>query len=389
MRQYRYSIYSAAPGAVLAIIIALALSSCGGDSLEATVEGMRDAACRGDVEGFMSHVDKDAVLRNERRQEIRAAKESEVSKSDQNLPDGILGEIVLFIFEKMYVYDYYPLMSEETRKILKDTSRTLGGYFWEDIESEIKEGKDSPYCSFTVAKANHWSGNVTIRFGDTSKEAIWGFENNFGKWKLARLPYSYEGVEAVSDPGPLPTPSSDSDAMASAETAQPEAAGESVAEFFRHYDGYDFRKTRWGMTPNEVMKSEDSTIMTNFTINHDGTPNEDGSITYVTNIDSYGVKISYSFKMNKLAVVYVDLNKDSSSREEHAENYNDIRETIIKTYGQPIGEEITPDDKSRFKMFSYWKTNRTVIDLSLSDVGDKEFLFIVTYGDREYLDRKK
>ena len=159
----------------------------------------------------------------------------------------------------------------------------------------------------------------------------------------------------------------------------------SVADIFRHVDGYDFRKTRWGMSPEEVIKSEDFTIMTNFTVNHDGTPNENGSIIYVANIDDYGINITYSFKMNKLVLVLVKLDKEPSSQKEHVKNFDNIQETITNTYKQPEGE-IAIDDKDRFMMFSHWKTNRTDIGLSFSDAGDKEFLFTVSYSDVKNVD---
>ena len=139
------------------------------------------------------------------------------------------------------------------------------------------------------------------------------------------------------------------------------------------------------MSPEEVLKSEDFTIRTNFTVNHDGTPNENGPIIYVTNIDGYGVNITYSFKMNKLVLVLVKLDKEPSSRNEHVQNFDNIRESITNTYKQPEGE-IAIDDKDRFMMFSHWKKNRTDIGLSFSDAGDEEFLFTVTYSDAKNLD---
>ena len=320
---------------ILILAAALALA-CGGDSLEATVEQMREAACRGDVEGFMSHVDMKTVMQNERKQEIRAAKKSEGYKSDTDLPDGILGEIVLFIFEKMYVYDYYPLINEETRKIFKDASRTLGGYFWRDIESEIKKGKDSSYCSFTIIKAGRWSGDVTIRFRDTGKEAVWGFENDFGKWKLARLPYSYEGIETDSvaaspTAGPGDDISSESSVDALASSRHGETAGGDDANSF----AYDFRKTRWGMSLSEVKSSENADYIGAGIIEIGDDEKYDTSLVYEDKIGGLDVTILYIFTNEKLSQAIYQFKSRYSDPDTYLVNFNKMVEAYKKKYGAP------------------------------------------------------
>lgn len=319
-------------GAITGILIlsACGLSSCWGGSPEATVEKMRDAACRGDVEGFMSHVDMETVMQNERKHEIRAVKRSEGYKSDQSMPDGILGEIVFFIFETMYVYDYYPFMGEETRKIFKDTSRKLGGYFREDIESDIKEGKNSPFCSFTIIKADRWSGDVTIRYRGTNEEEVWGFENDFGTWKLARLPYSYEGIEAVSDTSTAPS----GEAGTTTETAQPETTGESVADIFRHVDGYNFRKTRWGMSLSEVKSSENADYIGAGTVGI-GDETYDTSLVYEDKIGGLDVTILYIFTNEKLSQAIYQFKSRYSDPNTYLVNFNKMVEAYKNKYGAP------------------------------------------------------
>jgi len=322
MRNNRHLIHRTVPGAVLAIIMALALSSCGGGSPEAALEQMREAACRGDVDAFMSHVDTGAVIRNERRQKIGATKKSGRYKSDTDIPDGIPGEIVLFIFEKMYVYDYYPFISEETRKIFKDTNRRLDDLFWKDIESDIEEGKDSPYCNFTILKADRWSGDVTIRFMDSGEEATWGFENDFGNWKLARLPYSYGNLETTSDAGAPPL---DGDAT----PGDTSAGGDDT-------DGpaYDFRKTRWGMSLSEVKSSEDADYVGAGTVGI-GDEEYDTSLVYEDKIGGLDVTILYIFTNEKLSQAIYQFKSRYSDPDTYLVNFNKMVEAYKNKYGAP------------------------------------------------------
>ena len=170
--------------------------------------------------------------------------------------------------------------------------------------------------------------------------------------------------------------------------ALPEPGGESVADIFRHVDGYDFRKTRWGMTPAEVIKSEDLIIRKNFTVNIDGTPYENGNIEYVANTNAYSISITYNFEKNILVMVNVRLNKDLAPKKEHMENLVNIRRAIIGAYGQPRGEYTNGSDTDGFLMSSQWQTDRAYIFLTLYESGRNEYLFSVDYTENSYFDRQ-
>lgn len=111
--------------------------------------------------------------------------------------------------------------------------------------------------------------------------------------------------------------------------------GGSVAEFFKHYDGYDFRKTSWGMTPDEVVKSEGADFRYNLTLNPDGSPSENGFIEYAADVNGYRIITTYNFHANKLAMANVRLENDRASKKEHMENLLGIRKEIAAAYGPP------------------------------------------------------
>lgn len=164
-------------------------------------------------------------------------------------------------------------------------------------------------------------------------------------------------------------------------------AGKSVADIFRHEGGYDFRKTRWGMTPDEVVKSEGADFRHNFTTGPDGSPNENGFIEYAADINGCGVTTSYNFHTNKLVMVTVRLEDENASKKGQMENLLAIRREIVAGNGQPSLDS-TSGAAGGALMSSQWRTDRSYIFLTLLETNDNKYAFTVLYAEKNNFDRQ-
>lgn len=163
--------------------------------------------------------------------------------------------------------------------------------------------------------------------------------------------------------------------------------GGSVPEFFKHYDGYDFRKTRWGMTPDEVVKSEGADFRYNITFNPDGSPNENGFIESAANINGYDVTTTYNFHTNKLVMVNVRLENQRASKKVHMDNLLGIRKEIAAACGPPSLDSTTDAMGNGALMSSQWRTTKVYIFLTLLETKDK-YAFTVLYTEKNNFDRQ-
>lgn len=170
--------------------------------------------------------------------------------------------------------------------------------------------------------------------------------------------------------------------------AQPETDGESVAEFFRHYDDYDFRKTSWGMTPDEVVKSEGTDFRYNLTLDPDGSPSENGFIEYAADVNGYRIITTYNFSANKLVMANVRLENDQASKKEQMENLLGIRKEIVAACGPPSLDSTSGAPGDGALMSSQWRTVKVYIFLTLFETSDNKYAFTVLYAEKNNFDRQ-
>ncbi len=158
---------------------------------------------------------------------------------------------------------------------------------------------------------------------------------------------------------------------------------------------YDFRKTRWGMTSEEVKASE-----------YEAETGEDNTyLKYEDTIAYMGmVNIRYDFLDGKLVQgtykPYMRYTHDS----QYTKVYKLIRAKLVKKYGSPIYENIpenfeggdfnfTDDVKEGLLViYSEWETEATIIQLYLKATTPTfGFKFSLKYNEKEYgqIERKK
>jgi len=165
------------------------------------------------------------------------------------------------------------------------------------------------------------------------------------------------------------------------------ATGGSVAEFFKHYSGYDFRKIHWGMTPDEVVKSEGSDFRYNLTLDPDGSPSENGFIEYAAAVNGYRIFATYNFRANKLVMVTIRLENERASKKEQMENLMTVRREIIAAYGPPSLDSTSGTPGAGALMSSQWRTPKVYIFLTLLETNG-EYSFTVLYAEKNNFDRQ-
>jgi hypothetical protein len=92
-----------------------------------------------------------------------------------------------------------------------------------------------------------------------------------------------------------------------------------------HAAEYDFRKTRWGMTKQEVIKSEKSKAASD----------EPDSLIYATKILGLDAVLLYEFINDKLMGSGYIITEKYSNENKYIEEYNDIVAALKKKYGKP------------------------------------------------------
>ena len=140
-------------------------------------------------------------------------------------------------------------------------------------------------------------------------------------------------------------------------------------------DNYDFRKTRWGMSQKEVIKSEN---IKPECINCTG----DGSefLGYRVTVLNKAVLLGYTFVHGKLVMASYALNEKHTNKNDYIEDYKDFKEALIKKYGRPKIDNVdwrndlykdSPSDwglavsLGQLEYISYWETDSKTIKASL------------------------
>ena len=248
MRNSSQLIYRTASCAMLVIIMALALSSCSGGSPEETFELMRQEACKGDVEGFFSYVDTDAVARDYNWQVAdRLIQENE----DLNL----ITKLTLYTNALLNIYDILEL--PDGTYATPSSAEFLDRLLWKYFKADIKKGEQSEMCSIEIESSDIENNNITFSFKD--EDYKWKFKNAGKSWKLVSVNYDEihlsrnqtypkHDYEAVNTESGKEVTITEAKELANPRGPAPEQDGQP----------YDFRKTRWGMSLSEVKSSEDA-----------------------------------------------------------------------------------------------------------------------------------
>ncbi len=103
-------------------------------------------------------------------------------------------------------------------------------------------------------------------------------------------------------------------------------------------DTYNFRHTKWGMTPEEVVASEKMVPIAK----------DEKMIRYKTQILDKDVELLYLFAQNKLVGASYRLDENYLNSERFIRTYTRFKEELIKKYGSP-NKEITQWKNDAFK----------------------------------------
>lgn len=171
---------------------------------------------------------------------------------------------------------------------------------------------------------------------------------------------------------------------------------------------YDFRKTNWGMSKEEVRATEDESLEmkdleNDFLVEH---------IVYKVRIGDKQYHCDYVFLEDKLYLAHYSPEKRYSDLNNYIREYEEIKEILIKKYGKPDMKklkaledreeicwktDLLKDDKSKWGIavskgeLSYmliWETPTTNIELSLEGLvlpgmNIEEVFLRVSYKSKE------
>ena len=111
------------------------------------------------------------------------------------------------------------------------------------------------------------------------------------------------------------------------EAAKPEESKAVAEKPTDENDQYDFRKVRWGMTPDEVMKQEE------------GLKREDGKLAcwLYKNVEVAGYKtqVVYQFYFNKLVLAYYQIKAKHAVENQYIDDYRSLEKVLEMKYGKP------------------------------------------------------
>jgi len=140
---------------------------------------------------------------------------------------------------------------------------------------------------------------------------------------------------------------------------------------------YDFRKTNWGMSVQQVKLAEKERI----TYRGDGEEGIEYELTYEVKLGLYDYDCYYYFvedKLYKCEYQYIDMISDSSDFSAIKE-YKRFKTALIEKYGKPFSQG---EPKGYLGYDSFWNTSTTRIMLHCNTLTLFDILRI-TYESRE------
>lgn len=106
---------------------------------------------------------------------------------------------------------------------------------------------------------------------------------------------------------------------------------------------YDFRKTNWGMSIEEVKLTEDKKPG----------GESDTAIAYKVKIDGKDFICLYQFLENKLFFSGYNCKEEHTNYNIYIDDYEDLKEILTKKYGKPIKDEEMWDSFSEWELKAY------------------------------------
>jgi len=150
---------------------------------------------------------------------------------------------------------------------------------------------------------------------------------------------------------------------------------------------YTFRKTTWGMSKEQVEKTETKEIAYE----------EEGILGYEGSILDFDCKIVYVFAEGKLVKTRYIITEKHSNRNEYIKDYYTLKTILSKKYGEPLEleevwlKDLYKDDPEDWGLaisigqlfyMAEWKTLETSIILSL-DGDNYEIMLAIQYRSKE------
>ena len=157
----------------------------------------------------------------------------------------------------------------------------------------------------------------------------------------------------------------------------------------RLHSQYDFRKTSWGMTREQVLASETEEFIAR---------DKDRELTYKGSVNDLDCRIIYVFAYDTLVKARYSISEEHANKNEYITDYEKLKEILNKKYGNPVKDRTTwlsniyKDNVKDWGLavslgqlvyFTEWDTESTQIWLMLQ--GDNhEIKFSVEYTSIKY-----
>lgn len=157
---------------------------------------------------------------------------------------------------------------------------------------------------------------------------------------------------------------------------------------------FDFRKTSWGMTKDQVKENESSTLV----------GDAGNMLWYTSTVASKNVEIVYTFLDHKLVNTGYYFIEEHSNKNDYIDDYEYLKEILIQKYSTPTFDETTwsnelfkddPSDWGRavslghLDYLSSWETDTTKIILGLSGDNHEERLQAAYYSKYSLREKAK
>lgn len=154
---------------------------------------------------------------------------------------------------------------------------------------------------------------------------------------------------------------------------------------------YDFRKTNWGMNKKEVGEAENAVA---FKYEDETYVGE----SYEGNVGGLDCYINYYYIGEKLARAEYDFGYEATAEYLCIENYKQLKEKLMRKYGEPIQDEyiwiddVYKDDHKNWGKavsqnyllcYARWETNTTRITIILSNRGYGNIGLAIKYRSKE------
>ena len=122
---------------------------------------MREKACNGDVNGFLGYVNKTEVEKNLKIQVM--------NREEPSIEGKKLGQ-------------------QLDRSLTETLRQNLMAKIWQELEDDLKKGKDSTFCKLQIVNNNkkiNKEGEIKVKIGDG--ESTWRFTKYNNKWLVTDL----------------------------------------------------------------------------------------------------------------------------------------------------------------------------------------------------------